>query len=139
MPFPRAFRSGFLFTLCALVLASAGCASWSRSPAAPSARIPPDETRTVRAHLKDGRVLELENAEIVGDSLIGNAPGKLPFDPPRHRDQLKPGPRVAVALADVATLDLRKTSLLKTSAFIVLMVGAAVGLMIASALSGGFF
>jgi hypothetical protein len=117
-------------------LALAGCASWHRT--GPTAQLPPAHPKTVRAHLKSGSTLVIENAYVIGDSLVGNVPGKLPFDPVRHRDRIKAGPRVAVALADIERIDVKKVNPWRTTAFIVVLGGIVFVVGIGMALSDGF-
>jgi hypothetical protein len=119
-----------------LALTATSCATWNRSKLEPSAALPPGGNHDVRVHLRSGRFVVLENAHVEGDSLVGTAPARLPFDPARHREK-RTGPRRAVALADIDTLDVEKISVVRTALLVLLVGGLAFVVGVGIELSDG--
>jgi hypothetical protein len=127
-------RSPFIATrrLTALAMTAlllGGCSTWRMQGQAPatvvsSSKKPPD----VRVTLQDGRKVEIYRAVVQGDSLVGVGPDS-------------PSPRIAVALSDIHTLEVRtheggKTALLVTCITVGLLAGAAL-FLVALDSSGG--
>ena len=97
-----------------------GCASWHRSPFTPERQLTEQpENRTLRVVAKGGRHIELEDAHVDGDSLIGTAPVR---QAPGSRMHPVPRERAAVALADVQDLQVRKHEVWKSFGVGVLFV-----------------
>ena len=121
-----------------------GCSTWRMQGQAPATAIsatpsPPH----VRITLRDGTMLEAYDTVVRGDSLIGVGPADSPRDtimygrfvalPVSH-------PRIAVALSDIRTLEIRthsggRTALLVTGITVVLFVAAVIVAMAADPLS----
>lgn len=105
-----------------LTLPAAGCRTWRAVPAdgATPARLAErlDGRRDVRATLADGRVVELRDARLVGDSIVGLTGA--------------PSARGAVAVRDVAHLDEqvvsrgRTTGLALGSTLVLVVLGTVV-------------
>ena len=72
----------------------------------------------IRVHLKDGRKLTLEHASVVGDSLIGDlrAPSRRGHEPSEKG-------RVAVALADIESVEKNHFNVVVTALTLGLFVG----------------
>jgi len=88
-----------LLALLPLVLAVSGCAAWGRQPTPEpsSSRRLPDLLRVTR---NDESIVVVEDAVVSGDSIVGYA----------GRDHA----RTAVALADVRTMQARRTDFMAT-------------------------
>ncbi|HEU4451402.1 MAG TPA: hypothetical protein VFR81_00040 [Longimicrobium sp.] len=84
----------------ALLLAAPGCTAWGRQPTPePSSSRPiPSAVRVTR---QDGSTTVLTGAAVSGDSIVGTG---------------AEGERSAVAIADVRTLQARRTDLIRTVA-----------------------
>jgi hypothetical protein len=114
-----------LLVLLPLVVSVSGCMTWGRQPTPEpsSSRRLPDPVRVTR---NDQSVLILDDAVVSGDSLVGYA----------GRQRV----RVAVALADVQTVQARQTNFLATvgvtTAVTLAVIGVAVVAVLAS-LGGG--
>ncbi len=102
-PMPR--RSALVLALA--MLAFTGCASW-HARSAPATGDSTTFAHTIRVTRTDRSVLVLEHARVAGDSLVGDVAGN----------------RMSIALRDVARVDERKVSALRTSG---LVLGIAVG------------
>ena len=134
----RCLENGLAALLLSCVVA-AGCGTWKSKNQAPAvvvntAKVPPH----VRLTLKDGRQLEVYDAVIQGDSLVGKGPDKgMQTYVSGNREWLRPD-RVAVALEDVRTLEVRGTSTGKTIALfstIALLIAASFAIAVGSGLS----
>src|SRR5512132_299852 len=90
--------ASWLGVLLLVATMAAGCASWHRSPLTPERQLAEQpRNRTLRVVLKDGRHVDLEDVQAVGDSLIGTAPLR---QAPGSRIRPIPRARASVALAD---------------------------------------
>jgi hypothetical protein len=119
-------RRQTLLTL-SIPLLLAGCGTWRAQNGPPSEVVPANTASRLRIVRHDRSTLELREARVVGDSIVGQA-----GDPPV---------RVAVALADVERIDARRTSAARTGgltlgvfAVVVLVTAAAA----TAALLGGW-
>jgi hypothetical protein len=109
-----------LLVLLPLVLSVSGCFSWGTQPTPEpsSSRKLPDPVRLTR---RDQSVLMLQDAMVSGDSIVGYA----------GRDKV----RVAVALADVQTVQGQKTNFFATVGLTTAVTLAVVGLAVIYVLS----
>jgi len=81
----------------------------------------------IRVHLKDGRKLTLEHASVVGDSLIGDL-----RTPSRRGHEPSEKGRVAVALADIESVEKNHFNIAVTALTLGLIVGVLVAILAAS-------
>ena len=91
----------------------ASCRSWQATPVAPASLIAEERPVEVRVTLADDRVVTLERPSIVSDSIRG----------------LTPDGTVRAAIADVQAVEVRRTSLPKSLAFVVFHVAAVVSVI----------
>jgi hypothetical protein len=114
-----------LLVLLPLVVSVSGCMTWGRQPTPEpsSSRRLPDPLRLTR---KDQSMVMLEDAVVSGDSIVGYAGGARV--------------RVAVALADVQTVQARSTNFFATvgmtTAITLAVIGVAVAAVLASLSTG---
>jgi len=130
-------RSRFIATrrltaLAMVALLLGGCSTWRMQGQAPATAVsttsPPPHVRITR---QDGTGLEIYRAVVQGDSLIGVGPAVSSPDTIMYGRFVTPPdsyPRIAVALRDIHTLEIRthsggKTALLVTSITVVLLAG----------------
>jgi hypothetical protein len=108
-----AFRRRGAIALAAASLLAAGCQSWHpRSGPVPETIAAQHSGGAVRITRRDNGVFEMRNPVIAGDSIVG-----LVGDPPR---------RHAIATADVARVESRRVSGVRTAG---LAVGTAVAVL----------
>ena len=88
----------------------AGCRSWQATPAAPAALIADGRPAEVRVTLADESVVTIERPSIVSDTIRG----------------LSASGNVRAAIEDVRTLEVRRSSVPKSMAFVILHVAAVV-------------
>ena len=91
----------------------AGCRSWQATPATPAALIADQRPAEVRVTLADESVVTIERPSIVSDTIRG----------------LTASENVRAAIEDVRTLEVRRTSVPKSMALVVLHVAAVVSLI----------
>lgn len=95
------------------ILLCVGCYTWTPTPTSPA------PSRSVRVTLKDGRVIALDQPQVVGDSLIGK--WHQCCDPPW-------GERTAIALADLSPrIEEEHFSFWRTAGLIYLGLSAVAG------------
>jgi type IV pilus biogenesis protein CpaD/CtpE len=109
-----------MVVLVLLLLSVSGCVSWGNqpTPAPSSSQRLPDPVRVTR---NDQSVLTLDDAAVSGDSIVGYA----------GSDRV----RTAVALADVRTMQARKTDFLATVGVTTAITLAAIGIALTIALA----
>ena len=110
-----------------LLVLAAGCTTWSKSGMPASVSASQDLPSMIRVHLKDGRKLTLEHASVVGDSLIGDlrAPSRRGHEPSEKG-------RVAVALADIESVEKNHFNVAVTALTLGLIVGVLLAVLAAS-------
>ena len=100
--------------LLTVVVLAAGCSSWSQTSIRPQASASEKLPGLLRLHLKDGRTLQLVDARVVGDSLVGVLEARRPVGA-RHADRSgQEKVRAAVALADIQSAEKDQTDPAKT-------------------------
>jgi hypothetical protein len=95
-----------------LIAALAACGSWSRRPV-PTRAHEQFVTGPVRVTRTDGPPIVLERVTIGADSVIG-------------REHARPHARVAIPASDVRRVEARRADPLRTSAVVILSLGAVV-------------
>ena len=111
----RLARSCLRASLLAVTLvAAAGCRSWRpATPSIPAARAIADARgRTIRLSSRSIERVEVRGARVEGDSVVGQLPARVAAGA---------NPRVAMALADVLSVERRRVSVGRTA----LAVGGA--------------
>jgi hypothetical protein len=95
-----------------LIATLGACSTWSRRPAPTR---PHEQFRTgpVRVTRTDGSTIVLDRVTIGADSVIG-------------RDHARPHARVAIPASDVRRVEARRVDPLRTSAVLILSLGAVV-------------
>jgi len=109
-----------LLVLLPLVVSVSGCISWGQQPTPEpsSSRKLPDPVRLTR---RDQSVMTLEDAMVSGDSIVGYA----------GRDRV----RIAVALADVQTMQGQKTNFFATVGLTTAITLAIAGIAVLAVLA----
>ncbi len=120
----------------------AGCAHWSKSHLAPEGVVAaqPREFR-IRAVLQSKEAWVLRNAEVVGDSLVGELVAvEQPYDPRGlHLRKYPRGVRAAVALANLDRIEVRRKDLFASIVLFVTLLGLGfLGLIYFAAAAGAF-
>ncbi len=112
-------RRGFVRSAIAMLVATAtlsACVSWQR-PRGSVRYVVAQKEQVVRAHLRTGQVVQVYHPAIAGDSLTGST-------------EWQPSDRVAVALADVTSVEVQRTTAgAKTALGVVVVVGIVGGLV----------
>ena len=125
-------RAIFVALLLTLVVA-AGCTTWSKTGMPAPADAAQDLPSMIRVHLKDGRKLTLEHASVVGDSLVGEL-----REPSRRGHEPTSSKRVAVALADIQSVEKSRFNIATTLLILAIIVAVGAGLFVASAQNATF-
>jgi hypothetical protein len=112
----RPLRSGIASLLLTLYLPA--CGSWHVGTPTPAAFIEKEQPPQVRVTRVDGSTIDLDKPSIRGDSLLGT--------PVSEAALYVSGQEVAIALSDIRTVAVRKTSMLMTG----LVAGAIVAIVI---------
>src|SRR6188508_7841 len=112
-----------VLVLLALLVLATGCTTWSKSGMPASVSASQDLPSMIRVHLKDGRKLTLEHANVVGDSLIGElrAPSRRGHEPAFRE-------RAAIALADIQSVETNRFNVVTTVLILGIIVVVGVGL-----------
>ena len=110
--------------LLAMLAVAAGCTTWSKTGMPAHADAAQDLPSMIRVHLTDGRRLTLEHANIVGDSLVGDL-----REPSRRGHESAEKRRVAVALADIESVDKNRFNVVLTLLTLTFLVGLTVSLL----------
>ncbi len=117
-PIGRFAHHGGLRSAIATALAAAtlgACTTWRPLPGSPRAVVP-QRASQLRVHVASGNVLQIHNAIVVGDSLTGT------------REWMPGSDRVAVALADVTSVEVHRVSLGRTVLAVAILGVVVVGL-----------
>ena len=110
--------------LLAMLAVAAGCTTWSKTGMPAHADAAQDLPSMIRVHLTDGRRLTLEHANIVGDSLVGDL-----REPSRRGHESAEKRRVAVALADIESVDKNRINVPLTLLNLAILTAIAWGLL----------
>ncbi len=128
-PIGRCAHHGGLRSAIATALAAAtlsACVSWQR-PRGSVRYVVAQETQVVRVHLRSGQVVQIYHPSIASDSLTGTT-------------EWQPSDRVAVAIADVRSVEVQRTTAgAKTALGVVVVVGLVGGLVYLGARNSWLF
>ncbi len=129
-PIGRFAHHGGLRSAIAIALAAAtlgACVSWQR-PRGSVRYVVAQNEQVVRAHLRSGQVVEVYHPTIAGDSLAGTTDGQ-------HGSG-----RIVMALADVTSVEVQRTTAgAKTALGVVVVVGLVGGLVYLGARNSWLF
>lgn len=118
---PSILRALALVTL----VAASACTTWSRRDVSSGSPSSLHGSKTVRVTRTDHSTIVIDDARIVGDSLVGDV-GDPAKETPQH---------AAVALRDIVSVDVHHVSAVRTGAVVLVSLVVVGGVLLAAAVA----